>query len=180
ALLEHAKDSKIPPSGWKTQILVNAVDDFGAQFGPYTFEDKGSPDDGDSKEDDRSGNRDGSKNKPLDLSRDSSSPQQTPKKLKASGKSRSRGTVQLRPSAYTPNDHDALDATKRSLRTATQVRESLEGLPVVWSKQRSDLQQVMVSGLDYQDALDLVSGDNEVHTKITSRALTEMLIRMMY
>ncbi|ETN12600.1 hypothetical protein PPTG_08701, partial [Phytophthora nicotianae INRA-310] len=112
--------------------------------------------------DDRSGNRDGSKNKPLDLSRDSSSPQQTPKKVKSSGKSRSRGTVQLRPSAYTPNDHDALDATKRSLRTATQVRESLEGLPVVWSKQRSDLQQVMVSGLDYQDALDLVSGDNEL------------------
>ncbi|ETI31088.1 hypothetical protein F443_21881, partial [Phytophthora nicotianae P1569] len=155
ALLEHAKDSKIPPSGWKTQILVNAIDDFGAQFGPYTFEDEGSPDDGDSKEDDRSGNRDGSKNKPLDLSHDSSSPQQTPKKPKASGKSRSRGTVQLRPSAYAQNDHDALDATKRPLRTVTQVRESLEGLPVVWYKQRSDLQQVMLSGLDYQDALDL-------------------------
>ncbi|ETP27888.1 hypothetical protein F442_22827, partial [Phytophthora nicotianae P10297] len=41
ALLEHAKDSKIPPNGWKTQILVNAIDDFGAQFGPYTFEDEG-------------------------------------------------------------------------------------------------------------------------------------------
>ncbi|ETI31089.1 hypothetical protein F443_21880, partial [Phytophthora nicotianae P1569] len=117
ALLEHAKDSKIPPSGWKTQILVNAIDDFGAQFGPYTFEDEGSPDDGDSKEDDRSGNRDGGKNKPLDISHDSSSPQQTPKKPKASGKSRSQSPVQLRPSAYTPNDHDALDATKRPLRT---------------------------------------------------------------
>ncbi|ETO85317.1 hypothetical protein F444_00933, partial [Phytophthora nicotianae P1976] len=81
--------------------------------------------------------------------------EQMPKKPKASGKSRSRGTVQLRPSAYAQNDHDALDATKRSLRTVTQVRESLEGLPVVWSKQRSDLQQVMLSGLDYQDALDL-------------------------
>ncbi|ETP41722.1 hypothetical protein F442_11238 [Phytophthora nicotianae P10297] len=158
ALLEHAKDSKIPP----------------------TFEDEGSPDDGDSKEDDRSGNRDGSKNKPLDLSHDSSSPRQTPKKPKASGKSRSRGTVQLRPSAYTPNDHDALDATKRPLRTVTQVRESLAGLPVVWSTQRSDMQQVMFSGLDYQDALDLVSGDNEVHTRITSRDLTQMLVRMMY
>ncbi|ETP29045.1 hypothetical protein F442_21742 [Phytophthora nicotianae P10297] len=180
ALLEHAKDFKIPPSGWKTQILVNAIDDFGAQFGPYTFEDEGSPDDGDSKEDDRSGNRDGSKNKPLDLSHDSSSLQQTPKKLQASGKSRSQGPVQLRPSTYTPNDHDALDVTKRPPRTVTQVRESLEGLPVVWSKQRSDLQQVMLSGLDYQDALDLVSGDNEVHTRITSRALTEMLVRMMY
>ncbi|ETO72519.1 hypothetical protein F444_11401, partial [Phytophthora nicotianae P1976] len=172
ALLEHAKDSKMPPSDWKTQILVNAVDDFGAQSGPYVFEDEGNPDDGDSKEDDRSGNRDNTKNKPLDLSHDSSSPQQTPKKPKASGKSRSRGTVQLRPSAYTPNNHDALDSTKRPLRTVTQVRESLEGLPVVWSKRRSDLQQVMLSGLDYQDALDLVSGDNEVHTRITSRALT--------
>ncbi|ETO59147.1 hypothetical protein F444_22479, partial [Phytophthora nicotianae P1976] len=120
ALLEHAKDSKIPPNGWETQILVNAIDDFGAQFGPYTLEDEGSPDDGDSKEDDRSGNRDGSKNKPLDLSHDSSSPQQTPKKPKTSGKSGSRGTVQLRPSAYAPNDHDALDATKRPLRTVTQ------------------------------------------------------------
>ncbi|ETP00903.1 hypothetical protein F441_21763, partial [Phytophthora nicotianae CJ01A1] len=38
----------------------------------------------------------------------------------------------------------------------------------------------MLSGLDYQDALDLVSGDNEVHTRITSRDLTEMLVRMMY
>ncbi|ETP13655.1 hypothetical protein F441_11257, partial [Phytophthora nicotianae CJ01A1] len=180
ALLEHAKDSKIPPSGWKTQILVNAIDDFGAQFGPYTFEDEGSPDDGDSKEDDRSGNRDGSKDKPLDLSHDSSGPQQTPKKPKASGKSRSWGTVQLRPSAYTPNDHDALDATKQPLRTVTQVRESLKDLPVVWSKQRSDLQQVMLCGLDFQDALDLASGDNEVHTRITSRALTQMLVRMMY
>ncbi|ETM97634.1 hypothetical protein PPTG_20088 [Phytophthora nicotianae INRA-310] len=179
-LLEHAKDSKIPPSSWKTQILVNAVDDFGAQSGPYAFEDEGSLDDGDSKEDDRSGNRDDSKKKPLDLSHDSSSPQQTPKKPKASDKSRSQGTVQLRPSAYAPNDHDALDATKRPLRTITQVRESLEDLPVVWSKQRSDLQQVMLSGLDYQDALDLVSGDNEVHTRITSRALTQMLVRMMY
>ncbi|ETM97403.1 hypothetical protein PPTG_20316, partial [Phytophthora nicotianae INRA-310] len=180
ALLEHAKDSKMPPSGWKTQILVNAIDDFGAQFGPYTFEDEGSPDDGDSKENDRSGNRDGSKDKPLDLSHDSSGPQQTPKKPKASGKSRSWGTVQLRPSAYTPNDHDALDATKQPLRTVTQVRESLKDLPVVWSKQRSDLQQVMLCGLDFQDALDLASGDNEVHTRITSRALTQMLVRMMY
>ncbi|ETP28255.1 hypothetical protein F442_22456, partial [Phytophthora nicotianae P10297] len=180
ALLEHAKDSKIPPSGWKTQILVNAIDGFGAQFGPYTFEDEGSPDDGDSKENDRSGNRDGSKDKPLDLSHDSSGPQQTPKKPKASGKSRSWGTVRLRPSAYAPNDHDALDATKRPLRTVTQVRESLKDLPVVWSKQRSDLQQVMLCGLDFQDALDLASGDNEVHTRITSRALTQMLVRMMY
>ncbi|GMF36904.1 unnamed protein product [Phytophthora fragariaefolia] len=88
--------------------------------------------------------------------------------------------LQLRPDPYTPSDKDALDPRKSLARTAEEARASLADHAVIWDKQRTDLQLVMRSGLDYLDAFELVNGDHLVHPRIPARELTLMLARMMY
>ncbi|KAG6592665.1 uncharacterized protein IUM83_12543 [Phytophthora cinnamomi] len=43
ARLEYAKDNRLPPGGWATQIMVNAVDDFSVLPGPFAVQDDGDP-----------------------------------------------------------------------------------------------------------------------------------------
>ncbi|GMF15943.1 unnamed protein product [Phytophthora fragariaefolia] len=44
SLLEHLKDHKTPPSDWITQIMVNAIDDYSAQPGPFVALDEENAD----------------------------------------------------------------------------------------------------------------------------------------
>jgi hypothetical protein len=66
------------------------------------------------------------------------------------------------------------------VRSVQEARDSLKDLPIVWNKLRADVQLVMQSGLDYDDALELVQGDNVVHPRFYSRSLEAMLAQMMY
>ncbi|KAE9309318.1 hypothetical protein PR003_g20542 [Phytophthora rubi] len=180
ALLEHLKDHQAPPDNWTTQIMVTAIDDYSAQPGPFAALDEEDADE-EKKEEDGDGPSSGSKSAPLDFTQDPTPPStpQTPpsKQRKHSVSSRK---LQLRPDPYTPSDQDALDHQKSLTRTAEEARASLADHAVIWDKQRTDLQLVMRSGLDYLDAFELVSGDHLVHPRIPVRELTLMLARMMY
>ncbi|KAE8989646.1 hypothetical protein PF011_g18680 [Phytophthora fragariae] len=180
ALLEHLKDHQVPPDNWTTQIMVTAIDDCSAQPVPFVTLDEDDQSE-EKKEEDGSGSGSGSKNAPLDFTQDPTPPAtpQTPpsKQRKHSVSSRK---LQLRPDPYTPSDKDALDPQKSFTRTAEEARASLADHAVIWDKQRTDLQLVMRSGLDYLDAFELVSGDHPVHPRIPVRELTLMLTRNMY
>ncbi|EGZ04480.1 hypothetical protein PHYSODRAFT_343229 [Phytophthora sojae] len=185
ALLECAKDNKLPPDGWATQILVNAVDDFGAQPGAYVFVDDGD-DDQEEKDDDGPGAREGSKDAPLDFTQDSSAPSTTSSlksrsvKTSRAPKSATGRHFQLRPEVYTPNELDAMDPLTPYARSVEDARASLVAHAVIWDKLRLDVQLAMQSGLDYLDAFDLVCGDNVVHPRFHVRDLLELLVRIMY
>ncbi|KAE9297957.1 hypothetical protein PF008_g23616 [Phytophthora fragariae] len=180
ALLEHLKDRRAPPDNWTTQIMVTAIDDYSAQPGPFTALDEEDADE-EKKEGDGDGPSSGSKGAPLDFTQDPTPPStpQTPpsKQRKHSVSSRKQ---QLRPDSYAPSDQDALALQKSLTRTAEEARASLADHSVIWDKQRTDLQLVMRSGLDYLDAFEWVSGDHLVHPRIPVRELTLMLARMMY
>ncbi|KAE9322022.1 hypothetical protein PR003_g17334 [Phytophthora rubi] len=155
ALLEHLKDHQVSPDNWTTQIMVTAIDDFSAQPGPFVALDEEDADE-EKKEDSGSGPTSGSKNAPLDFTQDPtppSTPQTPPSKQRKHSVSSQK--LQLRPDPYTPNDEDALDPQKSLARTAEEARASLADHAVIWDKQRTDLQLVMRSGLDYLDAFEL-------------------------
>ncbi|KAJ8571512.1 hypothetical protein ON010_g5325 [Phytophthora cinnamomi] len=73
ALLEYAKDNRLPPGGWATQIMVNALGDFSAQSGPFVVQDDGEHDE-EEKEGDDHDSKEGSRDAPLDFTQDSSAP----------------------------------------------------------------------------------------------------------
>ncbi|KAE8956147.1 hypothetical protein PR002_g31564 [Phytophthora rubi] len=164
-LLEHLKDHQVPPNDWTTQITVTAIDDYSAQPGPFgTLSEEDADEDEEKKEDSGSGPASGSKSAPLDFTQDPtplSTPQTPPsKQRKHSASSRK---LLLRPDPYTPSDKDALDPRKSLARTTEEARASSADHAVIWDKQRTDLQLVMRSGLDYLDAFALVRGDHLVH-----------------
>ncbi|KAH7488567.1 uncharacterized protein KRP23_2513 [Phytophthora ramorum] len=185
-LLELAKDNQPVPDAWATQILVNAADDFGADSGPYVFDHDGDTDEEEKGDGGSNADSGGSKDKPLDLTHSASSPPHTPVKYprgKTSGsKFAKRATLvfQMRPDPWAPNEEDARDPREAPVRTVRETMDSLRDLPVIWSKLRTDIQLVMQSGLDYDDALELAKGDNVVHPRFDSRSLESMLFRMMY
>ncbi|KAE9333063.1 hypothetical protein PR003_g14211 [Phytophthora rubi] len=160
--------------------MVTAIDDYSAQPGPFVALDEEDADE-EKKDDSGSGPTSGSKRAPLDFTQDPTPPSTplTPpsKQRKHSVSSRK---LQLRPDPYTPSDKDALDPRKSLTRTAEEAWASLADHAVIWDKQRTDLQLVMRSGLDYLDAFELVSGGHLVHPRIPVRELTLMLARMMY
>ncbi|KAE9354687.1 hypothetical protein PF008_g4411 [Phytophthora fragariae] len=77
-------------------------------------------------------------------------------------------------SGFAPDPRESLAGT------VEETRASVADHAVVLDKQRTDLQLVMRSGLEYLDAFDLVSGDHVVHPRVPVRDLTFMLARMMY
>ncbi|KAE8984164.1 hypothetical protein PR003_g23791 [Phytophthora rubi] len=161
-------------------IMVTAIDDYSSQPGPFVALDEDDAD-GEKKEDSGSGPTSGSKSAPLDFTQDPtppSTPQTPPSKQRKHTVSSRK--LQLRPDPYTPNDKDAMDPQKSLTRTAEEARASLADHAVIWDKQRTDLQLVMRSGLDYLGAFELVNGDHLVHPRIPVRELTLMLARMMY
>ncbi|KAE9069576.1 hypothetical protein PF010_g26609 [Phytophthora fragariae] len=161
--------------------MVTAIDDYSAQPGPFAILDEDSPDE-EKKEGDDSGSGSGSKDAALDFTQDPTPPAtpQTPPSKRSKASPTSSRKLQLRPDSYTPSTNDALDPRESLARTAEVSRASLADHAVVWDKQRTDLQLVMRSGLDYLDAFDLLSGDHVVHPRIPIRDLTFMLTRMMY
>ncbi|GMF61108.1 unnamed protein product [Phytophthora fragariaefolia] len=180
-LLEHIKDHKAPPDSWTTQIMVTTIDDYSAQPGPFTTLDEDGPDE-EKKEGNDSGSGSGSKNVPLDFTQDSTPPAtpQTPPSKHGKASSAGSRKLQLRPDSYAPSTEDPLDPCTSLARTVDETRASLADHAVVWDKQRTDLQLVMRSGLDYLDAFELVNGDHVVHPRFQIRDLTLMLVRMMY
>ncbi|EGZ25028.1 hypothetical protein PHYSODRAFT_257030 [Phytophthora sojae] len=177
--------SKLPPDGWATQILENAVDDFGAQPGAYVFADDGD-DDQEEKDDDDPGAKEGSKDAPLDFTQESSAPS-TPTSFRSRSTKTSRPPkgaagrhFQLRPEACTSNELDALNPLTPYARSVEDARSSLVAHAVIWDKLRLDVQLAMQSGLDYLDTFDLVCGDNVVHPRFHVRGLLELLVRIMY
>jgi hypothetical protein len=162
ALFELFKDHQTVPDAWATQILVNAVDNFGAAPGPYVFEHDGDTDEeeksgGDPKQGDASSkSRHGaSKDKPVDLTIPPSSPSHTPRKssrTKTSGskflKAATLAAPQMRPTSWKPNEEDARDPREAPVRSVQEARASLKDLPIVWNKLRTNVQLVMQSGLD--------------------------------
>ncbi|KAE8970781.1 hypothetical protein PR002_g27011 [Phytophthora rubi] len=181
ALLEHLKDHKAPPDSWTTQIMVTAIDDYSAQPGLFTTLDGDDPDE-EKKEGNDSGSGSGSKNAPLDFTQDPTPPAtpQTPPSKHGKASSAGSRTLQFRPDWYAPSAEDALDPCTSLARTVDEARASLADHAVVWDKQRTDLQLVMRSGLDYLDAFELVNGDHVVHPRLPIRDLTLMLVRVMY
>lgn len=77
ALLEHLKEHKTPPSGWTTQIMVTANDDYWAQPGQFVTLDEDDTDE-ENKEDSGSGPTSGSKGAPSRLHPGSDSSIHTP------------------------------------------------------------------------------------------------------
>ncbi|KAE9266735.1 hypothetical protein PF001_g30354 [Phytophthora fragariae] len=179
-LLEHLKDHQVTPDVWTTQITVTAIDDYSEQPGPFGTLNEEDADE-EKKEDSGSGPTIGSKSAPLDFTQDPSplSTPQTPQSKQRKHSASSRKFL-LRPDPYTPSDNDALDPRKSLARTTEEARASLADHAVIWDEQRTDLQLVMRSGLDYLDAFALVSGDHLVHPRIPVPELTLMLAQMMY
>ncbi|KAE9280688.1 hypothetical protein PF008_g28079 [Phytophthora fragariae] len=179
-LLEHLKDHQVTPDVWTTQITVTAIDDYSAQPGPFGTLNEEDADE-EKKEDSGSGPTIGSKSAPLDFTQDPS-PLSTPQTPQSKQRKHSASTRKflLRPDPYTPSDNDALDPRKSLARTTEEARASLADHAVIWDEQRTDLQLVMRSGLDYLDAFALVSGDHLVHPRIPVPELTLMLAQMMY
>ncbi|KAE9087059.1 hypothetical protein PF010_g19864 [Phytophthora fragariae] len=182
ALLEHLKGRQAlpPPDNWTTQIMVTAIDDYSAQPGPFAALDEEDADE-EKKEEHGGGSSSGSKSAPLNFTQDPTPPS-TPQTPPSKQRKHSVGSrkLQLRLDPYTPSDKDALDPQNSLTRTAEEARASLADHAVIWDKQRTDLQLVMRSGLDYLDAFELVNGDHLVHPRIPVRELTLMLARMMY
>ncbi|KAE9287294.1 hypothetical protein PF008_g26449 [Phytophthora fragariae] len=160
--------------------MVTAIDDYSAQPGPFAALDEEDADE-EKKEEHGGGSSSGSKSAPLNFTQDPTPPS-TPQTPPSKQRKHSVGSrkLQLRPDPYTPSDKDALDPQNSLTRTAEEVRASLADHAVIWDKQRTDLQLVMRSGLDYLDAFELVNGDHLVHPRIPVRELTLMLARMMY
>jgi hypothetical protein len=192
-LLNCAKDFQTPPATWVTQIMVTAADDFLASPGPYVLQDEGSP--GPDNQDGQIGTGgadSGSKDKPVDITGDSSSPSRTPTGPPQKSGPRSRKTVlaetslknlggpQLRPDPYTPENTDARDPRTPSVRTEAEARASLKDLPIEWDKLRTDLQLVMMAGHDYETAPKMLSEDKPLHPLFDPKALVKMLVRMMF
>jgi len=136
-ILNWAKDFQTPPATWVTQIMVTAADDFLVSPGPYVLQDEGSP--GPDNQDGQSGTGGAdseSKDKPVDISGDSSSPSQTPTGSPQKSGQRSRKTVlaetslrklwgpQIRPDPYTPENTDARDPRTPPVRTEADARVS--------------------------------------------------------
>ncbi|POM64243.1 Hypothetical protein PHPALM_20256 [Phytophthora palmivora] len=127
----------------------------------------------------------GSKDDPVDFSKDPPSPlsssllQNTKPSGRSAGDSSDLQNVQWRPSSCTPNGEPALDTVASPLLDVSTVCASLDG-PIVWDKLRTDVQVLMRSGLTLYQAEDLIRSGQAVHSRIPSRMLSVMLSRMMY
>ncbi|POM69694.1 Hypothetical protein PHPALM_14007 [Phytophthora palmivora] len=173
ALLEKFRDNQDPPEAWKTQIFVNTLDNPTLRPEPYVFADEN--DDSEEKQDPGDSRpRSGSKDDPVDFSKDPPSPLSSSllKNTKSSGHSAADSSdlqnVQWCSTPYTPNGEPALD-------TVASPR-----LDVIWDKLRTDVQVLMRSDLTLDQAEDLIRSGQAVHSRIPSRMLSVMLSRMMY
>ncbi|OWY91144.1 hypothetical protein PHMEG_00040399, partial [Phytophthora megakarya] len=155
ALLEQFKDGSLPPDAWKTQIQINAADEFDADPGAYEYEVES--DDEESK----------------------STPAKIQRKLFGGSKPQALTDSQLRPSVYAPSMTDILDPTTAKQLSATKARESLTQ-PVIWDKLRPDIQELMRSHMSYDEALAAARADAEIHSHLDAQHLISVLVRIIY
>ncbi|OWY92208.1 hypothetical protein PHMEG_00038876, partial [Phytophthora megakarya] len=112
ALLEKFKDGSLPPDAWKTQIQINAADEFDADPGAYEYEVES--DDEESKVPDTPKPQVALKISTLDLTGPpsaESTPAKIQRKLFVGSKPKALTDFQLRPNVYTPSMADTLDPT---------------------------------------------------------------------
>ncbi|OWZ00810.1 hypothetical protein PHMEG_00027922, partial [Phytophthora megakarya] len=152
ALLEKFKDGSLPPDAWKTQIQINAADEFDADPGAYEYEVE---------------------------SDDESTPAKIQRKLFGGSKPKALTDFQLRPSVYSPSMADTLDPTTPKQLSGVKAREGLTQ-PVIWDKLRADIQELMRSHMSYDEALTAARADAEIHPHLDARHLISMLVRIIY
>ncbi|OWZ01348.1 hypothetical protein PHMEG_00027285 [Phytophthora megakarya] len=180
ALLEKFKEGSLPPDAWKTQIQINAADEFDADPGAYEYE-VGS-DDEESKVPDTPKPQVALKISTVDLTGPSSTestPAKIQRKLFGGSKPKALTDFQLRPSVYAPSMTDTLDPTTAKQLSATKARESLTQ-PIIWDKLRADIQELMRSHMSYDEALAAARADAEIHSHLDARHLISMLVRIIY
>ncbi|OWZ16410.1 hypothetical protein PHMEG_0009805 [Phytophthora megakarya] len=180
ALLEKFKDGSLPPDAWKTQIQINAADEFDADPGAYEYEVES--DDEESKVPKVPKPQVTLKISTVDLTGPSSSestPTKIQRKLFSGSKPKVLTDFQLRPSIYIPNTTDTLDPTTAKQLSVTKAREGLSQ-PVIWDKLRADIQELMRSHMSYDEALAPARADAEIHSHLDARHLTSMLVCIIY
>ncbi|OWY96853.1 hypothetical protein PHMEG_00032772, partial [Phytophthora megakarya] len=151
ALLEKFKDGSLPPDAWKTQIKINAADEFDANPGAYEYEVES--DDEDSKVPDVSKPQVVLKISTVDLTGPSSTestPANIQRKLFSGSKPKALTDFQLRSNVYAPSMTDTLDPT-----TAKQL--SVTKAPLAAAR-----------------------ADAEIHSHLDARHLISMLVRIIY
>ncbi|OWZ04862.1 hypothetical protein PHMEG_00023161 [Phytophthora megakarya] len=178
ALLE--KFNSLPPDAWKTQIQINAADEFDADPGAYEYEVES--DDEESKVPDVSKPQVALKMSTVDLTGPSSTestPAKIQRKLFSGSKPKALTDFQLRLSVYAPSMTDTLDPTTAKQLFVTKAREGLTQ-PVIWDKLRADIQELMRSHMSYDEALAAARADAEIHSHLDARHLISMLVRIIY
>ncbi|OWY91828.1 hypothetical protein PHMEG_00039429, partial [Phytophthora megakarya] len=180
ALLEKFKDGSLPPDAWKTQIQINAADEFDAGPGAYEYEVES--DDEESKVPDTPKPQVALKISTVDLTGPSSTestPAKIQRKLFGGSKPKALTDFQLRPSVYSPSMTDTLDPTTAKQLSVTKSREGLTQ-SVIWDKLHADIQEVMRSHMSYDEALGAARADAEIHSHLDVRHLISMLVRIIY
>ncbi|OWZ19007.1 hypothetical protein PHMEG_0006815 [Phytophthora megakarya] len=180
ALLEKFKDGSLPPDAWKTQIHINAADEFDADPGVYKYEVES--DDEESKVPEVPKPQVTLKVSTVDLTEPSSSestPAKIQRKLFGESKPKAFTDFQLRPSTYTLSTTDTLDLMTAKQLSVTKAREGLTQL-VIWDKLRTDIQELMRSHMSYDEALAAARTDAEIHSHLDARHLVSMLVRIIY
>ncbi|OWZ07993.1 hypothetical protein PHMEG_00019532 [Phytophthora megakarya] len=122
ALLEKFKDGSLPPDAWKTQIQINATDEFDAGPGAYEYEVES--DDEQSEVPDVPKSQVALKISTVDLtgmSSTESTPAKIQRKLFSGSKPKARTDFQLRPSVYAPSMTDTLDPTTAKQLSVTKA-----------------------------------------------------------
>ncbi|OWZ01972.1 hypothetical protein PHMEG_00026549 [Phytophthora megakarya] len=125
ALLEKSKDGSLPPDAWKTQIQINAADEFDADPGAYEYEVES--DDEESKVPDVPKPQVALKISTVDLTGPSSAestPAKIQRKLFSGSKPKALTDFQFLPSIYTPSMADTLDPTTAKQLSTTKAREA--------------------------------------------------------
>ncbi|OWY97300.1 hypothetical protein PHMEG_00032209, partial [Phytophthora megakarya] len=131
ALLEKFKDGSLPPDAWKTQIQINAADEFDADPGAYAY--VVESDDEESKVPDVPKPQVALKISTVDLTGPSSTESTLAKcKLFSGSKPKALTDFHLRPSVYSPSMTDTLDPTTAKQLSATKARESLMQPVLSW------------------------------------------------
>ncbi|OWZ06727.1 hypothetical protein PHMEG_00020981 [Phytophthora megakarya] len=180
ALLEKFKEGSLPPDARKTQIQINAADEFDADPGAYEYEVES--DDEESKVPDTPKPQVPLQISTVDLTGPSSkesTPAKIQRKLFGGSKPKVLTDFQLRPSVYSPSMTDTLDPTTAKQLSATKARESLTQ-PVIWDKLRADIQELMRSDMSYDEALAAARADAEIHPHLDAPHLNSVLVRITY
>ncbi|POM58050.1 Hypothetical protein PHPALM_37357 [Phytophthora palmivora] len=160
--LVHFKDGSAVDPAWRTMITVIAADDPGLVSTPFVS--LSCP-----RDSDGGGSTQAEPPRYLDLTRTHTS---VPANTSSSKRKWSSGIEH--------SSHDCRTDKYPSIQAKQQALTFLTDYPVTWDDLRLDLQALMLSGVQYPDAVEWLSDDREAHVTFRLGALIEMLVRMMY